>query len=85
MTTQPDRPQRGKIRPRPAADENFDPVDVRTPPPAPTPPAPMRKEATVQLATRISVEVDAILSNAAATTGKSKRALVEEAIKNTWA
>lgn len=90
MTAQPDRPARGKIRPRPAADEKLDPVDYRREvPPAPMPqPSPTnitgRKEATVQLATRISMEVDAILTNAAASTGKSKRALVEEAIRNTW-
>lgn len=88
MSTQPERPARGKTRPRPAADENLDPVDYRSAPPAapPPPPAPGpgRKEATVQLATRISLEIDTILTNAAAKTGKSKRALVEEAIRNTW-
>lgn len=88
MSAQPERPARMKVRPRPAADENLDPVDYRsearaTPPPTPAQ-GPVRKEATVQLATRISLEIDAILTNAAATTGKSKRALVEEAIKNTW-
>ena len=95
MSAKPERPARSKARPRPAADEKLDPVDYRletTPSPTRQPvqaaapaPAAGRKEATVQLATRISLEIDTILTNAANTTGKSKRALVEEAIKNTWA
>lgn len=44
-----------------------------------------RREATVQLATRISPDVDAVLNAAAARTGYKKRALVEEAIMKTWA
>lgn len=96
MSTQPGRPGR-RPRPRPAADEKLDPVDYRAQPqtlpvptPTPVPPlapqgsAPGRKEATVQLATRISLEIDTILIDAVNATGKSKRALVEEAIKNTW-
>lgn len=46
---------------------------------------PRGREATVQLATRISPEIDAILTAAASRTGQPKRTLVEEAIKHTWA
>lgn len=51
-------------------------------PPADT--APIGREVTVQLSTRISPDVDALLSAAAARTGKKKRALIEEAITNLW-
>lgn len=43
-----------------------------------------RSEVTVQLSTRVSLDVEAILAEAAARTGKKKRALVEEAIIAKW-
>ncbi|EIC06685.1 hypothetical protein OR221_3209 [Microbacterium laevaniformans OR221] len=41
-------------------------------------------EPTVQLATRISLDVNDVLTKAQQRTGKKKRALIEEAILRTW-
>lgn len=41
-----------------------------------------RREQTVQLSTRVSPDVTDIIDRAAAATGRSKRDLVEEAIRN---
>lgn len=41
-------------------------------------------EPTVQLATRISLDVNDVLTKAYQRTGKKKRALIEEAILRTW-
>lgn len=46
---------------------------------------PARREQTVQLATRISPEVAALVDAAAARTGYTKRQIVEHAIRQTWA
>lgn len=65
----------------------------RVPAAAPTPPASTStatpaivatthgREQTVQLSTRVSPDVTAIIDQAAAATGRSKRELVEEAIR----
>lgn len=41
-------------------------------------------EPTVQLATRVSLNVNDVLTKAQQRTGKKKRALIEEAILRTW-
>lgn len=42
-------------------------------------------EVTVQLSTRVSPDVNDVLTQAKQRTGKNKRALIEEAIMKTWA
>lgn len=42
-------------------------------------------EITVQLSTRISPDVNEVLTQASIRTGRKKRALIEEAIMRTWA
>ena len=41
-------------------------------------------EVTVQLSTRISPDVNDVLTQASVRTGRKKRALIEEAIMRTW-
>lgn len=95
---QADRPPR--TRPRPAADAGVDPIDYKPATSAPTfaaaptrettPAAPTTQEtsggveATVQLSTRVSLDVNDVLTQAHLRTGKKKRALIEEAILRTW-
>lgn len=85
--------------PRPAPDEKVDPVEV-TPaarPQAPRPTAEVitsstkkigrpagRREITVPLGTRLSVEVMQVLDDAVAEHGVSIRAAVEQAILSRW-
>lgn len=90
MTTMPNRPQ-PRPRVRPASDEAIDPirssrsafstlVDEQLPPVAPAE-APRRgPEPAVQLNVRVSLTVSNKLEQDMATTGKTKKALVEEAI-----
>ena len=76
-----------RSRPRPAADEASDPI---TGPPAATvlhpDPAPARRgpEPTVQLNVRVASEVSALIDRAAARSGRTKRQLIENAIRNTY-
>lgn len=64
------------------------PAAAPTPPaststaPAAIAPITRGREQTVQLSTRVSPDVTDIIDQAAATTGRSKRDLVEEAIRN---
>lgn len=96
-TNQADRPPR--TRPRPAADAGVDPIDYKptpvaaderkaaTTPVAAAAAAPVAAggvEVTVQLSTRISPDVNDVLTQANQRTGKRKRALIEEAILRTW-
>lgn len=84
MTTSSERPT-PRIRPRPAADENTDPV-ISTPPAAPGPAVPGRRgpEPTVQLNVRVASEISALIHHAQASTGRTKRQLIEHAIRNTY-
>ena len=97
-----ERPASLKRAPKPAADDNLDPVDVppsATPAPAPTPavapqpaapttPAPAatgrRREVTIQLSSRVAVDVIEILDQVVAEHGLSQRAAIETAIREHW-
>ncbi|MEA9986084.1 hypothetical protein [Subtercola sp. RTI3] len=46
--------------------------------------APRGREQTVQLATRISPDIAALIDDAAARTGYSKRNVIEQAIQQLW-
>lgn len=75
--TQDARPTPRPRNPRPAQDENVDPVDVQHPTP---PPAATTAEATMQLAVRVSPEVFARTEELRRLTGRSKRLIVESAV-----
>jgi hypothetical protein len=91
MTTSNERPT-PRTRPRPAADEGQDPVVPasadRTPPAgAQTAPATGRRgaEPTVQLNVRVSGDVNDIIDAAVVASGSTKRQLIEQAIRATYA
>lgn len=46
--------------------------------------APRGREQTVQLATRVSPEIAALIDKASSRTGQSKRQVIEEAIRQAW-
>lgn len=83
--TSSERPT-ARSRPRPADDEGIDPI-VATPPAAPAHnEAPGRRgpEPTVQLNVRVASDVHALIDQAQAATGRTKRQLIEQAIRNTY-
>lgn len=88
-TTAPTSPVEGKGAPAPAAAPE-QPAAAPTAPAVPAVPAAVTQapaggvEATVQLATRISLNVNDVLTKAYQRTGMKKRALIEEAILRTW-
>lgn len=89
MTTPTDRPT-PRSRPRPAADEAHDPIvpsATATQRTATTPPPPNRRgaEPTVQLNVRVSADVNALIDEAATSTGNTKRQLIEHAIRTIYA
>lgn len=95
MTDRQERPASLKRPPRPAPDENVDPVDAPAPAPASPPaapaevpaaaPAPRRKrEITVPFSTRLSPETLDLIDQATAQTGQTIRGVVEEAIRARW-
>jgi len=75
MTSGSDRPT-PRTRLRPAEDETSDPVVSR-------PPVRRGPEPTVQLNVRIAADVSALLDQQAASTGRTKRQLIEAAIRTT--
>ena len=84
--TAPTTPVEGKGAPAPAAAPE-QPAAAPTAPvvPASAPQTPAGgAEVTVQLATRISLNVNDVLTQAYRRTGKKKRELIEEAILRTW-
>jgi len=86
MTSSSDRPvPRNRTRPKPAEDETTDPV-VSAPPQPPANPAPVRRgpEPTVQLNVRIASDVSALIDHQVATTGRTKRQLIEAAIRSSY-
>lgn len=83
--TPDDRPTPRPRTARPASDESVDPVDVPVPAAAGAAARQQqqvarRKEATYQLAVRVSGAVDERVSELTQQTGLSKRAVVEQAI-----
>lgn len=93
--TSSDRPT-ARSRPRPAEDEGTDPV-VAPPPPASEHPigagpdsrvgeVPARRgpEPTVQLNVRVASDVSALIDQAVQTTGRTKRQLIEQAIRQVY-
>ena len=98
MSADMDRPMTLKRPPKPAADDRVDPIEVAAPAPAeaPAPPAPAsttpsvtstprgkKRELTVPLSNRISVEASEVLERAAEEAG-SIRAALEQAIFAHW-
>lgn len=102
-----ERPASLKRAPKPAADDNLDPVDVApattpakpaadaappaappqqatTPAPATPAPAGRRREVTIQLSSRVAVDVIEILDQVVAEHGLSQRAAIETAIREHW-
>lgn len=98
--SQSDRPTSLKRAPKPAADNNVDPitstpvegtperVPETTPAASPAAPAPKARrggrEITVPLSTRLSEQVIEILDTAVATEGITVRAALEDAIRTRW-
>lgn len=80
-----DRPP-ARTRPRPAADEMLDPVvPTNTSAARPTAGVPRRgPEPTVQLNVRIGADIGVLIDRAVALTGRTKRALIEEAIRTSY-
>jgi hypothetical protein len=91
MSAELDRPMTLKRPPKPAADDRVDPIEVAPPAAAPasttqgTTPAPRgkKRELTVPLSNRISVEASEVLERAAEEAG-SIRAALEQAIFAHW-
>lgn len=88
-----DRPAKLARRiPQPAPDERIDPIEIVTKEAKPSSegqPSAMsrrsrKREITVPLGTRISLEADQLLSDAVAETGLTIRAVLEEAIISRW-
>lgn len=75
-------PVEGKGTPRVPAAAPTPPASTSTAAPAIIGTATRGREQTVQLSTRVSPDVTDIIDQAAAATGRSKRDLVEEAIRN---
>lgn len=74
-----------RSRPRPAADETVDPV-ISQPAPSSELPAVARRgpEPTVQLNVRVAGDVSNLIGEAIRTTGRTKRQLIEHAIRQTY-
>jgi len=94
MTTNSERPT-ARSRPRPAEDEGIDPIAL--PPAGPTPIAshdtvrPVEEaharrgpEPTVQLNVRVASDISALIDHQVSTTGRTKRQLIEQAIRQTY-
>jgi hypothetical protein len=77
-----------RSRPRPAADETVDPVVSQPTQTAPSSelPAAVRRgpEPTVQLNVRVAADVSSLIDEAVRTTGRTKRQLIEHAIRQTY-
>ncbi len=86
--TNNDRPT-PRSRPRPAADETLDPVVSRPQRGMPSaggePPAVRRgPEPTVQLNVRVAADVSDLIDRATQSTGRTKRQLIEHAVRATY-
>lgn len=80
----PAAPVEGKGAPSAsAAAPSAAPATTKTPAPEFTT-APRGREQTVQLATRVSPEIAALIDAAASRTGQSKRQIIEHAIRQAW-
>jgi hypothetical protein len=75
-----------RSRPFPAADEAVDPVVSHPPDVAPLIVGGRRRgpEPTVQLNVRVASEVSALIDRAMASSGRTKRQLIEQAIRSTY-
>ncbi len=91
--TSSERPT-ARNRPRPAHDEGIDPI---VPPPTPDhpvtagvgrrveePQARRGPEPTVQLNVRVASDVNALIDHQVSITGRTKRQLIEQAIRQTY-
>ncbi|MGO1630258.1 MAG: hypothetical protein ACTHX2_15710 [Microbacterium sp.] len=94
MNTPADRPASLKRAPRAAKDESIDPVDpapkpstaeaAQVGPASPSAPVVRRKESKVSLSTLVAMDVDQLIAKVVAETGLSKRAVIEQAIRDRW-
>lgn len=94
MTTSSERPT-ARTRPRPARDEGIDPIAPLPVAPAATATAhavaPLVEphirrgpEPTVQLNVRVASDVSALIDQQVSTTGRTKRQLIEQAIRQLY-
>lgn len=93
MTTSNERPT-ARSRPRPAEDEGIDPIAPAAGPPPTALPGTVRPvegaharrgpEPTVQLNVRVASDVSALIDHQVSTTGRTKRQLIEHAIRQTY-